>query len=43
MRLTPGNIADFVGERGRRGKILPRGYRKVTQVEILPLLSDGDS
>ena len=43
MRLTPGNISDFVGERGRRGKKLPRGYRKADRVEIIPILSDGDS
>jgi topoisomerase-4 subunit A len=35
MRLTPGNISDFVGERGRRGKKLPRGYRKADRVEII--------
>jgi len=34
LRLTPGNLADFMGERGRRGKKLPRGYRKADLVEI---------
>jgi topoisomerase-4 subunit A len=35
VRFTPGNISDFIGERGRRGKKLPRGYRKVDRVEII--------
>lgn len=34
LRLTPGNLADFMGERGRRGKKLPRGYRKADRIEI---------
>ena len=42
VRFTPGNISDFVGERGRRGKKLPRGYRKADRVEIiLNCLSQG--
>jgi topoisomerase-4 subunit A len=43
VRLTPGNISDFVGERGRRGKKLPRGYRKADRVEIIGQVSDADS
>jgi len=43
VRFTPGNISDFVGERGRRGKKLPRGYRKVDRVEIIRQESDSDS
>jgi topoisomerase-4 subunit A len=43
VRFTPGNIAEFVGERGRRGKKLPRGYRKADRVEIILQASDGDS
>jgi topoisomerase-4 subunit A len=35
VRLTPGNIAEFTGERGRRGRKLPRGYRKADRIEIL--------
>jgi topoisomerase-4 subunit A len=35
VRFTPGNISDFIGERGRRGKKLPRGYRKADRVEIV--------
>jgi topoisomerase-4 subunit A len=35
MNLTPGNLADFAGERGRRGKKLPRGYQRVERIEII--------
>ena len=35
VRFTPGNISDFIGDRGRRGKKLPRGYRKADRVEII--------
>ncbi|MEJ2039032.1 MAG: DNA topoisomerase IV subunit A [Desulfosarcinaceae bacterium] len=27
--LTPGNLTDFIGERGKRGRKLPRGFRNV--------------
>ncbi len=36
VRFTPGNISAFVGERGRRGKKLPRGFRKADRIEIIP-------
>jgi topoisomerase-4 subunit A len=36
VRFTPGNLAAFVGERGRRGKKLPRGFRKVDRIEVVP-------
>ncbi|MGD9216069.1 MAG: DNA topoisomerase IV subunit A [Desulfobacteraceae bacterium] len=36
FKLTPNNLSDFVGERGRRGKKLPRGFRNVDFVEIDP-------
>jgi topoisomerase-4 subunit A len=41
--LKPGNIVDFEGERGRRGRALPRGFQKVDRLEVivpqqLPLL-----
>jgi topoisomerase-4 subunit A len=36
VRFTPGNIAAFIGERGRRGKKLPRGFRKADRIEIIP-------
>ncbi len=39
VRFTPGNIAAFVGERGRRGKKLPRGFRKVDRIEIVAEVS----
>nr|WP_319491498.1 DNA topoisomerase IV subunit A [uncultured Desulfobacter sp.] len=36
LRLTPGNQQDYTNTRGRRGKLLPRGYRKVDDLEIIP-------
>ncbi len=27
--LTPGNLTDFIGDRGKRGRKLPRGFRNV--------------
>ena len=41
VRFTPANISSFVGERGRRGKKLPRGYRKADRIEIIN--EEGDS
>jgi len=43
LKLSQGNLNDYMGERGRRGKKLPRGYRKVDRIETelpaqLPLL-----
>jgi topoisomerase-4 subunit A len=35
VRFTPANFAAFTGERGRRGKKLPRGFRKVDRIEIM--------
>ncbi len=37
LRLSPGNQTDYTGMRGRRGKLLPRGYRNVDTIEILPV------
>lgn len=34
FKLTPNNLSDFMGERGRRGRKLPRGFRNVDNVEI---------
>lgn len=34
FKLTPNNLSDFFGERGRRGRKLPRGFRNVDSVEI---------
>jgi topoisomerase-4 subunit A len=42
VRFTPGNITEFVGERGRRGKKLPRGYRKVDRIEIVQPENGGE-
>jgi topoisomerase-4 subunit A len=33
FRLTPDALKDYLGERGRRGKTLPRGFRTVDRVE----------
>ena len=41
VRLTPETISSFIGERGRRGKKLPRGYRKADRIEIIHV--EGDS
>jgi topoisomerase-4 subunit A len=38
--LTPGNIADFVGERGRRGKMLPRGFQRVDGLALASPVDD---
>jgi topoisomerase-4 subunit A len=35
VRLTPSNISDFVGERGRRGRKLPRGFRNADRIEVV--------
>jgi topoisomerase-4 subunit A len=43
VRFTPGNISDFIGERGRRGKKLPRGYRNADRIEIIHQVSNSDS
>lgn len=36
LRLTPGNQQDYTSKRGQRGKLLPRGYRNVDALEIIP-------
>lgn len=33
--LKPGNLVDFEGERGRRGRALPRGFQKVDRLEVI--------
>ncbi len=33
--LKPGNLPQYIAERGRRGKKLPRGYQKVDRVEVV--------
>lgn len=37
LRLTPGNQQDYTSTRGRRGKLLPRGYRNIDDLEIIPI------
>jgi len=37
LRLTPGNLEKFMGERGRRGLKLPRGFRNVHRAEAIAL------
>ncbi|WDP86261.1 MAG: DNA topoisomerase IV subunit A [Desulfobacter sp.] len=41
LRLSPGNQQDYIGMRGRRGKLLPRGYRNVDTLEVI--LSSDDT
>ena len=43
VRLTPEIISSFIGERGRRGKKLPRGYRKADRIEIIHVEGDSNS
>ncbi len=35
LTLKPGTIAEYVGERGRRGRKLPRGFQNVDRVEVV--------
>jgi topoisomerase-4 subunit A len=34
LTLKPNDLANFQGERGRRGNMLPRGFRKVEQTQV---------
>ncbi len=34
LKLPPKDLANFQGERGRRGNKLPRGFRNVSQLEV---------
>lgn len=34
LKLKPGNLTDFTGKRGQRGRKLPRGFQNVSGVEI---------
>ncbi|MDX9787231.1 MAG: DNA topoisomerase IV subunit A [Desulfobacterales bacterium] len=38
LTLKPGNLAQFVGIRGRRGQKLPRGFQNVERLEVQSLL-----
>ena len=35
LTLKPGNLIEFTGERGRRGRLLPRGFRNVDHLEAV--------
>ncbi len=35
MRLSWNSLAEFMGERGRRGRKLPRGFQNAQQIEII--------
>jgi len=35
LTLKPGNLEQFIGTRGRRGKKLPKGYQRVERIEIV--------
>jgi len=35
LTLKPGNLPEFEGPRGRRGKKLPRGFRSVDRIEVM--------
>jgi topoisomerase-4 subunit A len=34
FKITPNNLSGFMGERGRRGRKLPRGFRNVDSVVV---------
>jgi topoisomerase-4 subunit A len=34
MTLAPGDLKDYVGKRGQRGALLPRGWRKVERLDV---------
>ena len=34
FKITSKDLPQYLGTRGQRGVLLPRGYRRVTQVEI---------
>ncbi len=42
LRLGPGNQKDYTGMRGRRGKLLPRGYRNVDTIDVIPVQPADD-
>ena len=35
LTLKPSDLANFHGERGRRGNLLPRGFRGVTRMDVI--------
>jgi topoisomerase-4 subunit A len=34
MTLAPGDLKDYLGKRGQRGALLPRGWRKVDRLDL---------
>lgn len=36
LKLTPHDLDNYLGERGRRGHKLPRGMQKVSTIEVVP-------
>jgi len=34
LKIKPGDLENYTGERGRRGRPLPRGYQRVERVVI---------
>ena len=42
LRLTPSNLIEFVGERGRRGRKLPRGFRNADRIEVIHPEGNGE-
>ncbi len=40
MQLKPKDLENYAGERGRRGNMLPRGYRNVSRLDLLSPESD---
>ena len=44
VRFTWGSLSVFMGERGRRGKLLPRGYQRVDHIElVVPAETDANT
>jgi len=39
IRLAPSNMSDFIGERGRRGRKLPRGFRNADRIEVVEAIN----
>ncbi|MFH2058596.1 MAG: DNA topoisomerase IV subunit A [Pseudomonadota bacterium] len=43
LRLNPGNQIDYTGKRGHRGKMLPRGYQNVSNVNVVSIDTSDDT
>ena len=35
LKLKPADIKHYMGERGRRGNMLPRGFRNITWMGVI--------